>query len=130
MGLQKVKQSLMGQLFKNDSSKSWTKIFDEYLKKIGFVNVSTEAAGSCLLIIYFKPSHKGLHLSHITDISTSKMKLNIMSYDKFILMTRMRIMNTSMVFANFFFTNAADFLDSIEEIHEDAFQNWTLGHQK
>lgn len=130
MGLQRVKQSIMGQLFKNDTSNSWTKIFDDYLKKLNYTNVSTHSGGNCLLIVYFKPSQKGLHLSHISDISTSKMKLKFMSNDKYILMTRMKILNTSMVFANFYFTNAADFLDSMEEIHEDAFQNWTLGHQK
>jgi|JI6StandDraft_1071083.scaffolds.fasta_scaffold00305_3 hypothetical protein len=73
-------------------------------------------------MLYFKSHHIALQLAHISDISHSKLKMNMFNNDRNLIMTRLKVFDTTILFANCYFTKAVDFLECSEEIHEKAFQ--------
>lgn len=134
VGLQRIETSdgLMSGLLKKQSHKeAWIKKISDYLcDQRQYTCVSTHAAAGCLLLVYFKSHHIALQLAHISDISHSKLKMNLFSNDRSLIMTKMRVFDTSILFANCYFTQAVDFLQCSEQIHEKAFQESQLGQQK
>jgi hypothetical protein len=114
----------MGHLLKKQSHKdAWINKINEYLcEERGYINVSTYAAGGCILLIYCKCHSFELQLSQISSISHCKLKLNMFNNDRNIILTRMKVLDTSLLFANCYFTKATDLILSSQEIHEKAFQ--------
>lgn len=114
-----AKQNLIGHFFKNKSVKdAWVKVIDEYLtQQRGYTQVSMKSGGGCLLMVYFRAMGRNLQLAHISDISHCKMSFNLLNSDRTVLLTKMKIFDTSVLFANMYFTKASDLLEKSEEIH-------------
>jgi hypothetical protein len=118
IGLQQVeaKENLIGHFLQGKSVKdAWGRAVEEYLAgERGYTQVSKKSGGGCMLMVYFKSANANLQLAHISDISHSKMSFNLLKNDRNLLLTKLKIFDTSVLFANCYFTKCTDLLQLSE----------------